>query len=76
MTGKLTGLGVGLRRVFSRQARTVTPTARTRTLRIWQRAEAATKALAIVFVLGAFATPVAQAQTFTVLHSFTYSDGG
>jgi uncharacterized repeat protein (TIGR03803 family) len=77
MNPKLTRLGICLAATLDAKGRTVAPPPQTRISRAYRRAEIATTALAILFLLGTVAAPRAQAQTFTILYSFTgYPENG
>jgi uncharacterized repeat protein (TIGR03803 family) len=63
--------------ILDANGRTVAPAPQTRISRVRRRAEIATTALVIWFLLGSVAAPQAHAQTFTVFYSFTgYPENG
>jgi len=77
MNPELTRLGICLAATLDAKGRTVAPPLQTRISRAYRRPEIATTALAILFLLGTVAAPRAQAQTFTILYSFTgYPENG
>ena len=76
MTPKLMRLNVCRPPIFATKGRTVAPAPRTRVSRIHLRAEIAAAAFAVVFLLSTLPTPRAQAQTLTVLYSFSAGTDG